>query len=78
MHIARFDSLKQCCILSVGDREAQHAAAPSCCSSSSKPRSAGLLGLVFLLAFCAGLADLVLVRKHGCFATMMTGNSRGA
>ena len=30
--------------------------------------------LVFLLAFCAGLADLVLVRKHGCFATMMTGN----
>ena len=31
--------------------------------------------LVFLLAFNAGLADLVLVRTYGCYATMMTGTT---
>ena len=31
--------------------------------------------LVFLLAFNAGLADLVLVRTYGCYATMVTGTT---
>lgn len=30
--------------------------------------------LIALLSFNAGVADVVLFKKHGCFATMMTGN----
>ena len=53
-------------------------AAPAAAAAAGKCDPVGAEGaqkrLVFFLAFNAGLADLVLFRKHSCFATMMTGN----
>ena len=54
-------------------------AAPAAAAAAGNCDPVGAEGaqkrLVFFLAFNAGLADLVLVRTYGCYATMVTGTT---